>query len=116
MLNMKASKLFELSIESTWLSSYELADLKGKLAVIDNGKGLSGYIDLWILEQTPNREWERHIISYPSIATTYNTDLYNSARTALEDCIRELKVKCVTLFILRYHKKELEGIRNQGDF
>ncbi|WMV07642.1 hypothetical protein MTR67_001027 [Solanum verrucosum] len=46
---------------------YELIEVKGKLEVIDYRKWVGGYLDLWILEQTPQRKWERHIIRLPSI-------------------------------------------------
>ncbi|KAG5632213.1 hypothetical protein H5410_003930 [Solanum commersonii] len=46
---------------------YELTEVKGKLEVIDYRKWVSGYLDLWILEQTPQRKGERHIIGIPSI-------------------------------------------------
>ena len=41
--------------------------MKGKLRVIDYIKWGKGYFDLWILDKTPKREWERHIIGVPSI-------------------------------------------------
>ncbi|KAK4736968.1 hypothetical protein R3W88_000665 [Solanum pinnatisectum] len=47
-----------------------LIEVKGKLAIIDCEKWVSGYFDLWILEKTPKREWERHIIGVPSIWNT----------------------------------------------
>ncbi|WMV09501.1 hypothetical protein MTR67_002886 [Solanum verrucosum] len=46
---------------------YELIEVKGKLEVIDYRKWVNGYLDLWILDQTPQRKWERHIIGVPSI-------------------------------------------------
>ncbi|KAG5609872.1 hypothetical protein H5410_021153 [Solanum commersonii] len=45
---------------------YELIEVKGKLEVIAYKKWVSGYVDLWILEQAPIRKWERHIIRIPS--------------------------------------------------
>ncbi|WMV07669.1 hypothetical protein MTR67_001054 [Solanum verrucosum] len=45
---------------------YELIEVKGKLVVIDYREWVIGYLDLWILEQTPKRKWERHIIRFPS--------------------------------------------------
>ncbi|MCD7446853.1 hypothetical protein HAX54_017915 [Datura stramonium] len=51
---------------SLWGYNYELIEVKGKLAVINYGKWVSGYFDLWILEQTPKREWQRHTIHFPS--------------------------------------------------
>uniref|UniRef100_A0A3Q7EVR2 Uncharacterized protein n=1 Tax=Solanum lycopersicum TaxID=4081 RepID=A0A3Q7EVR2_SOLLC len=49
---------------------YQLIEVNGKLGVIDYRKWSSGYFDLWILEKTPKREWERHIIGVPSIWKT----------------------------------------------
>ncbi|KAH0765287.1 hypothetical protein KY285_001158 [Solanum tuberosum] len=46
---------------------YELIEVKGKLEVIDYRKWVNGYLDLWILDQTPQRKWEWHIIGVPSI-------------------------------------------------
>uniref|UniRef100_M1DPQ4 F-box protein n=1 Tax=Solanum tuberosum TaxID=4113 RepID=M1DPQ4_SOLTU len=45
---------------------YELIEVNGKLMVIDYRQWVIGYLDLWILEQTPKRKWERHIIRFPS--------------------------------------------------
>ncbi|KAK4707136.1 hypothetical protein R3W88_033275 [Solanum pinnatisectum] len=49
---------------------YQLIEVKSKLGVIDYRKWVRGYFDLWILEKTPKREWERHIIGVPSIWKT----------------------------------------------
>ncbi|KAK4707152.1 hypothetical protein R3W88_033291 [Solanum pinnatisectum] len=57
--------LWNASHESMYY--YELIEVKGKLEVIDYRKWVSGYLDLWTLEQTPQRKWERHIIGVPSI-------------------------------------------------
>uniref|UniRef100_M1E0G5 F-box protein n=1 Tax=Solanum tuberosum TaxID=4113 RepID=M1E0G5_SOLTU len=46
---------------------YELIEVKGKLAVIDSKRWLFRYVHLWISEQTSRKEWERHIIFFPSI-------------------------------------------------
>uniref|UniRef100_A0A3Q7EAA6 F-box associated beta-propeller type 3 domain-containing protein n=1 Tax=Solanum lycopersicum TaxID=4081 RepID=A0A3Q7EAA6_SOLLC len=73
MLNLKNVKLLNCETIELWNSLhestdyYELIEVKGKLEVIDYGKWVGGYLDLWILEQTPQRKWERHIIDVPSI-------------------------------------------------
>ncbi|KAK4736990.1 hypothetical protein R3W88_000687 [Solanum pinnatisectum] len=56
------------AIESVYY--YQLIEVKGKLGVINYRKWVSGYFDSWILEKTPKREWERHIIGVPSIWNT----------------------------------------------
>ncbi|KAG5629624.1 hypothetical protein H5410_001341 [Solanum commersonii] len=49
---------------------YQLIQVKGKLGFIDYRQWVRRYFDLWILEKTPKREWERHIIGVPSIWNT----------------------------------------------
>ncbi|KAH0764672.1 hypothetical protein KY285_000543 [Solanum tuberosum] len=49
---------------------YQLIEVKGKLGVIDYRQWVRRYFDLWILEKTPKREWERHIIGVPSKRNT----------------------------------------------
>uniref|UniRef100_A0A3Q7EAB2 F-box associated beta-propeller type 3 domain-containing protein n=1 Tax=Solanum lycopersicum TaxID=4081 RepID=A0A3Q7EAB2_SOLLC len=48
---------------------HELIEVNGKLAAIDYDyeSRQSGYLDMWILEQTPRNQWERHIIRFPLI-------------------------------------------------
>ncbi|KAG5628853.1 hypothetical protein H5410_000570 [Solanum commersonii] len=66
MLTLKKIKIIALCNASHWVYSYELIEVNGKLAVINYG-AVSRYIDLWILTQTPEREWQRYIIRLPSI-------------------------------------------------
>ena len=55
--------------EEFGLHYHELIEVKGKLAVLDYDyeSMQSGYMDMWILEQTPRKQWERHIIRFPLI-------------------------------------------------
>ncbi|WMV42001.1 hypothetical protein MTR67_035386 [Solanum verrucosum] len=63
-------KIIALWIALELVYYYRLIEVKGKLGVIDYRKWVSGYFDLWILEKTPKREWERQIIGVPSIWKT----------------------------------------------
>ncbi|KAG5590904.1 hypothetical protein H5410_041418 [Solanum commersonii] len=60
-------KIIALWIALDLVYYYRLIEVKGKLGVIDYRKWVSGYFDLWILEKTPKRVWERQIIGVPSI-------------------------------------------------